>query len=238
MSQIILFDLPSKDRCACWSYNPWKTRLTLNFKGVDYTTEWLEYPDIAARLKSFDIPPNKKGAEYTIPAVRLADGTYLMDSFPIAEALEKAYPAPSLHLDWEKLPEVIEKINQLSEATTPWWKAKVPRNLLLPRSAEYFSRTRGQRYNMPLEQLEKELATEEKWVEVKPISGDLCALLKASGGPYYKGTTPSYADFVTVGFLQCVKRADESVFEKLVGLEQELKKLYDACGKWLERDDH
>ena len=138
---------------------------------------------------SSGIPPNKKGAEYTIPAVRLADGTYLMDSFPIAGALEMAYPTPSLHLDWEKLQDVIEKTEQLSAATTPWWKAKVPRNLLLPRSAEYFSRTRHQRYNMPLEQLEKELGTEERWVEAKPIAEELGAILKASGGPYYYGSS-------------------------------------------------
>ena len=112
-----------------------------------------------------------------------------MDSFPIAGALEMAYPTPSLHLDWEKLQDVIEKTEQLSAATTPWWKAKVPRNLLLPRSAEYFSRTRHQRYNMPLEQLEKELGTEERWVEAKPIAEELGAILKASGGPYYKGSS-------------------------------------------------
>jgi hypothetical protein len=43
---------------------------------------------------------------------------------------------------------------------------------------------------------------------------------------------------VTVGFMHCVKRVDESVFERIIGLEPELKKLYEACGKWLERDDH
>ena len=52
------------------------------------------------------------------------------------------------------------------------------------------------------------------------------------------GYLASYADFVTVGFMHCVKRVDESVFERIIGLEPELKKLYDACGKWLERDDH
>jgi len=238
MSQIILYDLPSKDRCACWSLNPWKTRLALNFKGLDYKTEWLEYPDIAAKFKSFGIPPNKKGAEYTIPAVRFADGTYLMDSFPIAGALDMAYPTPSLHLDWEKLQDVVEKTQQLSEITAPWWKAKVSRNLLLPRSAEYFSRARQQRYNMPLEQLEKEFGTEERWIEAKPIAVELGVILRASGGPYYQGSTPSHADFVTVGFMHCLKRVDEGVFERFVGLEQELKKLYDACAKWLERDDY
>ena len=121
--------------------------------------------------------------------MRLADGTYLMDSFPIARALEMACPIPALHLDWEKLQDVMEKTQQLSEITAPWWKAKVPRNLLLPRSAEYFARKRQERYNMPLEQLEKELGTEERWVEVKPITKELAAILKASGGPYYKGSS-------------------------------------------------
>jgi hypothetical protein len=67
MSQYILYDLPSKGRCACWSLNPWKgrfvrkckkihlpilyiARLALNFKGVDYKTIWLEYPDVAPTL--------------------------------------------------------------------------------------------------------------------------------------------------------------------------------------------
>jgi hypothetical protein len=49
--------------------------------------------------------------------------------------------------------------------------------------------------------------------------------------------TACYADFVTVGFMHCLKRVDERVFKKTVTLEPELKKLYDACGEWLERDD-
>ena len=52
------------------------------------------------------------------------------------------------------------------------------------------------------------------------------------------GYLASYADFVTVSFMHCIKRVDESVFERIFGLEPELKRLYDACGKWLERDDH
>jgi hypothetical protein len=112
-----------------------------------------------------------------------------MDSFRIAGALEMGLPHPSLCLDWEKFQDVNEKTMQLSVITTPWWKAKVPRNLLSPRSAEYFSRTRQQRYNMPLEQLEKELGTEERWIEAKPIAEELGAILKASGGPYYKGSS-------------------------------------------------
>jgi hypothetical protein len=50
-SQTILYDLPSKQGTA-WSLNPWKTRLILNFKGIDYKTEWVEFPDVEPKMKS------------------------------------------------------------------------------------------------------------------------------------------------------------------------------------------
>ncbi|TVY25310.1 hypothetical protein LHYA1_G005422 [Lachnellula hyalina] len=57
MSKLTLYDLPSKGHCRCWSLNPWKTRLALNFKNIDYKTEWIEYPDIASRLSPQSVPP-------------------------------------------------------------------------------------------------------------------------------------------------------------------------------------
>ena len=69
-AEIILFDLPSRAGKA-WSLNPWKSklllpfksgdpamtmtdptltpflaRLALNYKGLPYRTEWIEYPDL------------------------------------------------------------------------------------------------------------------------------------------------------------------------------------------------
>ena len=61
--QITLFDLRSKEPNRTWSLNPWKSehalivtengtpllivlriaRLVLNFKGLDYKTEWVKY---------------------------------------------------------------------------------------------------------------------------------------------------------------------------------------------------
>jgi len=60
MANIILYDLPSKDPCGCWSLNPWKTRMALNYKGVDYNTEWVEYPDIASKFKELYAPLVKR----------------------------------------------------------------------------------------------------------------------------------------------------------------------------------
>lgn len=68
MGKIVLYDLPSKKGVA-WSFNPWRSmqcslylhknqrlsliaRMILNFKGLDYETQWVEYPDIAPTMKA------------------------------------------------------------------------------------------------------------------------------------------------------------------------------------------
>lgn len=65
-SQVILYDLPSQQGTS-WSLNPWKSkqyntlpsvvlmttaRMILNYKDIDYKTEWIEYPDLAPTFKS------------------------------------------------------------------------------------------------------------------------------------------------------------------------------------------
>jgi hypothetical protein len=121
--------------------------------------------------------------------VQFTDGSYIMDSKPIAKQLEKLYPEPSLHLDWPKLETILEHAAMLLMTTRPCWMTKVPRNVLTPGSVEYFERTRAERYGMPLEQLEKERDTEERWAEAKPHATMLGDLLRESGGPFFMGKT-------------------------------------------------
>ena len=35
-----------------WSLTRSKARMVLNFKGIPYTTEWVEYPDLAPKFKA------------------------------------------------------------------------------------------------------------------------------------------------------------------------------------------
>jgi len=96
-SQTILYDLPSREGIA-WSLNPWKTRLVLNYKGIDYKTEWVEFPDVESKIKSLGLGPNPKDApgywtDYSIPAITYENGPSQMDSWPIAHELE-ALPWP------------------------------------------------------------------------------------------------------------------------------------------------
>jgi len=238
MSQLILYDLPSKDPCVCWSYNPWKTRLVLNYKKLDYKTIWTEYPDIEPTLKDH-VPANPPDQmAYTIPAMQFPDGTYVMDSKKIAERLEKEHPEPSLHLDSPIL-EGLTKIG--NNVMMPLRGISIPgvyTNVLREGSKEYFGRTRAARFGKPLHQVAKEDGGEEAWMEALPGIKTLGELIRANGGPFVMGDTPSYADFVIVGWLQFFKVIGEDLYPRLVSIDPAIGELYDASKPWLERNDH
>ncbi|XMA10847.1 hypothetical protein WAI453_003638 [Rhynchosporium graminicola] len=238
MAQLILYDLPTKGRPSCWSPNPWKTRLVLNFKGIDYKTEWVAYPDIEARLSPHVQPNPISDTPYTIPTVRVPDGTYIMDSKLIVARLEKDYPTPSLYLDSPILEEMQPIIGKIAGPLRPVWQPRVPINLLGERCSEYFHRTREEKLGNSLVQFAKEEGGEEAWVEALPAVKELGVLLKRNGGPFVLGKTPSYADSVIVGFLQFFKKIEEDMYQRLVKIEPMLGELYDACKPWLERDGH
>ncbi|KAF8854070.1 putative glutathione S-transferase [Acephala macrosclerotiorum] len=238
MSQLILYDLPSKDPRQCWSYNPWKTRLVLNYKNLDYKTVWTEYPDIEATLKDH-VPPNPEGqTPYTIPAMQFSDGTYIMDSKAIATRLEKDHPTPSLHLDSPILEDLARIGNNIMMPLQGIRMLGVYENVLPPRSKEYFGRTREARVGKPLLQLKKETDVEEAWMEALPGIKALGEMLKKNGGPFVEGDTPTYADFVIVGWLQFLKVIGEDLYQRLVKVDPAIGNLYDASRPWLERNDH
>ncbi|CAF9916288.1 MAG: hypothetical protein HETSPECPRED_002814 [Heterodermia speciosa] len=237
MSTLILYDLPSKGRCACWSLNPWKTRLALNYKGIDYETKWLEYPDVAPTLKSFGLSPNSEGTHYTIPAVQLPDGIVMMDSRKIASELEHRYPSPSLRLDSPVLKKVEGLIPRLTAPLVGVFMPKVPNGLLNPPSAEYFERTRAERFGKTLSDLGTDSDEEKAWAQVESPLKEMGEILKAEGGPFALGKTVSYADFVIVSLLQYAKRVDEAIYERAVAIEPSLRTVFDASKQWLERDD-
>jgi len=57
-------------------------------------------------------------------------------------------------------------------------------------------------------------------------------------GPFILGQTPSYADFITVGWFKFLLALGEDAFEKAMAIDAGFPKLYQACEEWLERDQH
>ena len=69
----------------------------LNFKGIPYKTEWVEYPDIEALAKKIGAESTTKKTDgrdhYTLPIIHdPSTGAVIADSFAIALYLDKTYP--------------------------------------------------------------------------------------------------------------------------------------------------
>jgi hypothetical protein len=169
-------------------------RMILNLKGIDYKTEWVEYPDLVPTLKAAGLPPNDPSShgyfmDYTSPAIRLADGTYMMDSWKIAHALEERYPSPPLHLDKPIVEKIANQIGVMRKPIEPLIIPKVPKNILNKVSADYFELTREERYGKPLSLLESEDGGEKCWEGAKKPIQEAADLLNENGGPYFLGET-------------------------------------------------
>lgn len=239
----------------------WSARLILNYKKLPYRTHWLEFPDIAPHLKSLGIPPNAQGKPYTVPTIHFPStdahpvDEYIMDSKAIAIALEKAYPDPPLHLDAPQLAKAEELRGQAIGALMGPFAGK-GLALLNERSKEY----------MATANLAGFAHGEEAWDGATPVLEAIGALLKEKGGPFVLGETGmfssnylvelgtnrlrsqciwlksnrsvlvSYADFILVSTIHCLRRAGEDLYEKWVEISPECGRLYDASKQWLDRD--
>lgn len=159
-----------------------------------------------------------------------------MDSAKIAPELEKRYPSPSLHLDSPILPQVEEALASIEKALLAVWMPQLPRVLLRPKSIDYFESTRAIRFGMPLPEFEKVKGGEAGWAAAKPGFDKMATLLKQNGGPFFMGNTLSYADIIFVTYIHFAKRLNKQDFERLLSHDESFGKLYQACGKWLEKD--
>lgn len=160
-----------------------------------------------------------------------------MDSWAIAHTLERLHPTPSLHLDNSINAQVRDLVTSLADPLRPFVIPKVPA-ILNPRSAEYFLETRAVRFGKPLTRVLAEDATEKCWQDAGVAVDEVARLLrKDASGPFFLGKEVSYADLIFVAYLKFLEIVDGDVFERVVGLDEGFNRVYQACGKWLERDD-
>ncbi|PSR77832.1 hypothetical protein BD289DRAFT_444769 [Coniella lustricola] len=237
--QITLFDLANQQG-TCWSLNPWKTRFVLNFKGLDYKTEWLEYPNIKPRLE-----PHLPGLEaYTSPTIVYSDGRYVADSRAIAELLEREHPSPSLHLDAPVLKKLEGLVAELMPKIRVVYMPVVYKRILHQDQAniDYWVATRTKRAGMTLDEMEKKEGGTVWQEAAEPYLRQVTELLKENDkGPFFLGDTVSYADFVWAGLLIFVRRVGDDFFQPLLdrtGDRKAHEDLLKAVEPWSKRDDH
>ncbi|KAF8756671.1 Glutathione S-transferase, N-terminal domain [Rhizoctonia solani] len=77
---VVFYDLVGKNGIS-FSLNTYKTRLSLDYKGIPYRVEYLSLPDIEPKMKELGVPPSSDNhPRYTIPM--------------IADPSNDKYPAP------------------------------------------------------------------------------------------------------------------------------------------------
>ena len=184
-------------------------------------------------------PPRTQLADWTIPTVRMADGEYVMESKAIAVALEKAYPEPSIRLDSPPLKYVEEAMPLVYRNLRAVIVPRMPRECLSGPTIEWHREVRKQTFGMTLEELEAKHGGEAAWEKAMPVFERLAAILKHDPkGPFCLGDKPSYADFLVVGYLEWFRCLGGGILERVIGIDQAFKHVYDACGPWLKRNDH
>ncbi|KAG8682704.1 hypothetical protein FRC11_014518, partial [Ceratobasidium sp. 423] len=228
-NSIVFYDLADANNQS-WSFNPYKTRLCLNYKGLPYRVVYLSFPDIEPKLKELGAPPASESfPRYTLPVI--ADPstdpngkpTYVSDSFKIALYLDEKYPAPKYPaifspgthglqnlLMTEYLPSLVSPIVALC-APNLW-------QILDSRSIEHIKRTRGGNY-IP-EPLSKE-AKVNLLKQVQQKFENLTNSLNINNGigPFILGNQISFVDFSIGGllhFFQKSEREDPALFEEVL----------------------
>ncbi|KAI0667609.1 hypothetical protein C8Q78DRAFT_1081920 [Trametes maxima] len=211
---IVFYDIPGKtDALKAWSPNTWKTRYSLNYKGLPYKTVWVEYPDIEAVLRKLGAPATEQKPDgspyYTLPAIYDPNTkTAVVDSFEIARYLDKTYPdtprlipagTDALHVAfihaWRGL-----LMNDLGPLVIP-----AVANSLRSRSEVYFRATREVMFGGDLEKLAPAGSAKrvEHWKGIKNGLDTLAQWIEAdgTGKRFFNGDQPAWADIAFAGYL-------------------------------------
>jgi len=243
-NKIMYYDLARRGHHnTSWTFNVWKSRLVLNYKQLPYHTEWLDHTNIGATLSSLGIPPNtsaSKGSEYTLPTIRLSDGSYVMDSAVIAEKLESLHPTPSLHMESGTQDKAAKVVGMIAGPLVPVFIPRIGKDVIVEHSIPHFRETRAKAFGMSLEELEAARGGEQAWkgAEAAGIPA-LKALLteeKLDEGPFILGSKVSYGDFIVVAFLESFRRIGQDLFDRLVAYDQSIVRLHEACRLWMKKD--
>ncbi|EUC65050.1 glutathione S-transferase, partial [Rhizoctonia solani AG-3 Rhs1AP] len=208
---IIFYDLVGANGKS-WSPNPYKTRLSLNYKGIPYRTEYIAFPDIEPKMKELGLAPfSSTFPHYTLPG-KSSVALCLM----IAIYLDKTYPAPQYPAIFAPgtagfqhmlIPARSTAGASLHPLIHPLIHPQIPR-ILDPRSVEYVRRTRGARLN-PLS--EDEAAA--KWKAARDNLTGLAQSLAFNDetgavGPFMMGDRVSFADFALAGVFYWIRNVE------------------------------
>ncbi|KAI6154078.1 hypothetical protein BKA82DRAFT_4097274 [Pisolithus tinctorius] len=212
MIPLILYDFPSKLEGNHWSPSTTKPRFALGYKNLPFRVEWVEYPDLAPRMKEIGAKPSKRldGTEkYTLPVLSDPNtGALVTDSLEIAEYLEKTYLDKPIFSNKSKgLIRAFDSvvINLLLAA----FKFPIVRTseILNERSAEFYIATRETMFEEKFTELSAEgLKREEHWTNLERMFNTSQEWYDKEEGKWLMGDVFSYADIIVAAILFWLKR--------------------------------
>jgi len=212
---IIFYDIPSTNPGSAWSPNTLKTRYTLDFKGLPYKTEWVEFPDIEPLCKKLGIPPTSKkddGSDrYTLPAIHdPSTGANIADSVLIAEYLDKTYPDTPNVFPNNTLPLQVAFVEAFRGQIIPLFNFIIPTSCLKLNapSEQYYRPLREKWAGKPIGDISpKGEAAVVEWAKVKDGFANVDAWYAKNGGegPFILGETASWGDIVVASYLSWLR---------------------------------
>ncbi|PBL00025.1 hypothetical protein ARMGADRAFT_1043961 [Armillaria gallica] len=195
---ITVYDIPSIIPGNAWSPNVWKVRYVLNYKGIPYQTEWVEYPDIEplyAKIgaKSHITKPDGVTPLYTVPVLHdQSTGVVISDSAEIARYLDKAYP---------DTPTVFPSGTDAFHYAFMLWKTISVHCRRFLRDSKEKNTSNGR----TLEEMAPKGADKEKeWARLREDFGTIDAWMKKED-KYFMGDVISYADFTICAWLLYIR---------------------------------
>ncbi|TCD63610.1 hypothetical protein EIP91_005189 [Steccherinum ochraceum] len=239
MSVLVLYDIPGKtEETKAWSPSTWKTRFALNYKGIPYRTEWVEYPDIEKVCKEIGAEPTDTNPDgtplYTFPVIHdPSTNTVLSNSIPIALYLDKTYPDHPLYPPGTKGFHAAFQSTAAYQSPTLWnLIAHAACVNLTPRSEAYFKETfwrrkRSETDETPIEELagaEGSEVKEENWRQLEENLVKMGEWYERSGeGPFLMGgDKPCYADMMIGARLMWARQTwgkDSRDWKRLEGID-------------------
>jgi glutathione S-transferase len=216
-------------------------RYALNYKGVQYKTEWVELTQVTSVRQKLNCPPVRFHGDgspfYTLPVIQdPSTDKVIGDTFDIAVYLDKIcpdgpplFPPSSIGLH--------KAFNAQVDAIFSQFAGLCANNMPFnPETAEQSKSEFLRRAGMT-GRWEEILVLGEKRVkmvaEFKDKLGEL-AKFYLSDGPFLEGQTLTYADIIVGGWLQFLKATIEEWEDLLTWHDRRWRKIHEALAKYAE----
>ncbi|KZV74445.1 hypothetical protein PENSPDRAFT_648077 [Peniophora sp. CONT] len=239
-ARITFYDLRFKSGLPT-SPNAWKTRFTLNYKGLPYKTTYLNFVDIKSTFQAKNIPPSQ-GDAYTVPAIfDHATGKAVSDSARIAEYLDSQYPdTPPVYSPSTREAQIA--FEGLVRARFGF--AVLPLILLdiydgvEDKDKEYWRRTREALFKGPLESIVPQ--GEKRTAQLESVRAGLDVVAKeiaehaGEGALFFGGDSPCFADITLAATFKSILIKCDPEFDacKVILSNEWAAKYIDAFEKW------